>query len=37
MSAILNGEFCGVCHLTVAFPMDDCQRCHPGMKEDANK
>jgi c(7)-type cytochrome triheme protein len=25
----LKGEFCGVCHLTVAFPMDDCKRCHP--------
>lgn len=37
MSAILSGEFCGVCHLTVAFPMDDCQRCHPGMKGDANQ
>lgn len=28
-----NGEFCGACHLTVAFPLDDCVRCHPGMKE----
>jgi c(7)-type cytochrome triheme protein len=32
MTRILNGEFCGVCHLNVAFPMDDCKRCHPGMK-----
>jgi len=31
MSAILQGEFCGVCHLNVAFPMDDCGRCHPGI------
>ncbi len=31
MSAILKGEFCGACHLRVAFPMDDCRRCHPGM------
>jgi len=31
MSAILEGEFCGVCHLNVAFPMDDCARCHPGI------
>lgn len=28
MSRILKREFCGVCHLTVAFPMDDCKRCH---------
>lgn len=27
--AILNGEYCGVCHLTVAFPLNDCERCHP--------
>lgn len=27
----LEGKFCGVCHLKVAFPMDDCRRCHPKM------
>ena len=32
MENILKGEFCGVCHLNVAFPMDDCARCHPGME-----
>jgi c(7)-type cytochrome triheme protein len=32
MNYILEGRFCGVCHLTVAFPMDDCHRCHPGIK-----
>ncbi len=32
MNRILQGEFCGVCHLSVAFPMDDCKRCHPGIK-----
>lgn len=37
MSAMLSGEFCGVCHMTVAFPMDDCRRCHPGMREDSNQ
>ncbi len=31
MRSILNGEFCGVCHLNVAFPVHDCQRCHPRM------
>lgn len=30
----LRGEFCGVCHLTVAFPMNDCKRCHPDIKEE---
>jgi len=29
MSRILKREFCGICHLTVAFPMNDCKRCHP--------
>lgn len=31
MRYILEGKFCGACHLTVAFPIDDCKRCHPGM------
>jgi c(7)-type cytochrome triheme protein len=33
MSAILEGEFCGACHLNVAFPIHDCWRCHPEMRE----
>lgn len=32
MARILNNEFCGVCHLRIAFPMDECKRCHPSMK-----
>ena len=32
MARILNKQFCGVCHLRVAFPLNDCERCHPGMK-----
>ncbi|MBI4683969.1 MAG: hypothetical protein HY755_02095 [Nitrospirae bacterium] len=28
MSLNLKGEFCGVCHLSVAFPMNECKRCH---------
>ncbi|MHB8881022.1 MAG: c(7)-type cytochrome triheme domain-containing protein [Thermodesulfovibrionales bacterium] len=32
MVRILKGEFCGVCHLSVAFPMDNCRACHPGIK-----
>ncbi len=35
MRFILEKAFCGACHLTVAFPLDDCMRCHPGMR--ANK
>ena len=31
MAYILKGKFCGACHLKVAFPMDDCKRCHPGI------
>lgn len=31
MELNLKGEFCGVCHLTVAFPMNDCRGCHPGI------
>lgn len=26
-------EFCGVCHVRVAFPLNDCKRCHPTMKQ----
>lgn len=28
MEAIINGEFCGECHGSVAFPLNDCSRCH---------
>jgi c(7)-type cytochrome triheme protein len=31
MEYILEKKFCGVCHFSVALPMDDCQACHPGM------
>lgn len=31
MEYILEGRFCGVCHLKIAFPINDCERCHPGM------
>ena len=31
MDYILKGKFCGACHLKVAFPIDDCKRCHPGI------
>ncbi|MCB2183879.1 MAG: hypothetical protein KQH63_17760 [Desulfobulbaceae bacterium] len=32
MEFILKKKFCGVCHLNVAFPLNDCKRCHPGIK-----
>lgn len=28
MLDILNGEYCGVCHGAVAFPLTQCERCH---------
>lgn len=31
MESMLKGEFCGACHITVAFPLNDCKRCHAGM------
>jgi c(7)-type cytochrome triheme protein len=32
MSNMVEGESCGLCHLSVAFPLNDCRRCHPKMK-----
>jgi len=29
----LKGRFCGLCHLRVSFPLDDCDRCHPAMQQ----
>jgi c(7)-type cytochrome triheme protein len=31
MTAMVKGEYCGACHLSVAFPLHHCKRCHPGM------
>ncbi len=31
-SYMLEGESCGLCHLRVAFPLNDCKRCHPKMR-----
>ena len=28
MGRILEGEFCGMCHGAVAFPLTECDRCH---------
>lgn len=32
MDYVLSGKFCGVCHLTVAFPIQDCIKCHPDLE-----
>ncbi|MFH1216996.1 MAG: c(7)-type cytochrome triheme domain-containing protein [Pseudomonadota bacterium] len=32
MQYILKKKFCGVCHLKIAFPLNDCKRCHPDMQ-----
>jgi c(7)-type cytochrome triheme protein len=32
MDKILRGESCGVCHGSVAFPINDCERCHSQRK-----
>jgi len=32
MHEIEKGEYCGVCHNKVAFPILDCKRCHTGVK-----
>lgn len=28
MNEILDGEYCGVCHGAVSFPLTECNRCH---------
>ena len=28
MVEIFDGQYCGACHVSVAFPASDCQRCH---------
>ena len=32
MDTINRGMFCGSCHGSVAFPLQDCKRCHPGLR-----
>ena len=31
METNVFGSFCGACHMLVAFPMNDCRRCHKSM------
>jgi len=35
MDANIYGNFCGACHMMVAFPMNDCRRCHKTMSNGA--
>ncbi len=37
MEKILQGEYCGVCHGAVAFPLTECNRCHSVRQMDAIK
>ena len=32
MADLRAGRYCGVCHLTVAFPLSTCSRCHAGQE-----
>ena len=36
MKKINNGEYCGVCHGKVAFPIAGCNRCHSVRKQAKN-
>lgn len=29
----LSGQFCGSCHMRVAFPINNCSRCHSGVED----
>lgn len=33
MTKILAGASCGVCHLKIAFPLNECKRCHPAWEQ----
>jgi len=35
MDSNIYGNFCGSCHMMVAFPMNDCRRCHRSMSNSA--
>jgi c(7)-type cytochrome triheme protein len=35
MESNLYAHYCGVCHMQVAFPMNDCRRCHKSMSNDS--
>lgn len=33
MERVLEGEFCGVCHGAVSFPLTECNRCHSVLRD----
>jgi c(7)-type cytochrome triheme protein len=33
MGRILQGEYCGLCHGAVSFPLTECNRCHNVRRE----
>lgn len=33
MGSIIELQYCGICHGTVAFPLTDCKRCHPDLSK----
>ena len=35
MESNLFAHYCGVCHMQVAFPMNDCRRCHKSMSNES--
>jgi c(7)-type cytochrome triheme protein len=37
MGAILAGEYCGVCHGAVSFPLTECDRCHSVRSDDQRR
>jgi c(7)-type cytochrome triheme protein len=37
MAQIMAGQKCGVCHGSVAFPIEECRRCHTNKKTVASK
>ncbi len=37
MSGVIKGDWCGRCHAKVAFPLEDCMRCHVKPKSGAKK
>ena len=34
MVKILDGEYCGLCHGAVSFPLSECNRCHAAKRLD---
>lgn len=34
MARILEGEYCGVCHGAVSFPLTECNRCHSVLRDE---